>query len=102
MSRRAAIGSSFIRSRYSQPPRVMTVIGVETKYFPSSRPSSPALVVQVTCLAESYMIWVGATEGSEENAGCATLQGHLGKDWVVAMPPWKVRAHGMEKWMASI
>jgi hypothetical protein len=88
------------RLLYSQP--AMTVISVETKYFPSSRPSSPALVVQVTCLANSYMVWVGVTEGPEENAGGATSQGHLGKDWVVAMPPWKVRAHGMEKWMASI
>jgi len=35
------------------------------------------------------MVWVGVTEGPEENAGGATLQGHLGKDWVVAMPPWK-------------
>ena len=80
----------------------MTVISVETKYFASSRPSSTALVVQVTCLADSYMVWVGVTKGAEENAGSATLQGHLGKDWVVAMPPWKVRAHRMEKWMASI
>ncbi|KAN0125302.1 hypothetical protein V8E53_015612, partial [Lactarius tabidus] len=67
----------------------MTAISVKTKYFPSSRPSSPALVVQVTCLADSYMVWVGATEEPEEKAGSATLQGHLGKDWVVAMPPWK-------------
>jgi hypothetical protein len=74
----------------------MTVISVETKYFPSSRPSSPAVVVQVTCLADSYMVWVGVTEEPEEKAGGATLQGYLGKDWVVAMPPWKVRAHRMD------
>ncbi|KAF8270281.1 hypothetical protein EI94DRAFT_1571848 [Lactarius quietus] len=67
----------------------MTAIRIETKYFPSSRPSAPALVVQVTCLADSYMVWVGVTEEPEEKAGSATLQGHLGKDWVVAMPPWK-------------
>ena len=80
----------------------MTVINVETKYFPSSRPSSPAVVVQVTCLADSYMVWVGVTEEPEEKAGSATLQGYLGKDWVVAMPPWKVRAHRMENWLAPI
>ncbi len=79
-----------------------TVISVETKYFPSTRPSSPALVVQVTCLADSYMVWVGVTEGLEENAGRATLKGHLGKDWVVAMPPWQVSAHEIEKRMAPI
>jgi proteasome assembly chaperone 4 len=74
----------------------MTAISVKTRYFPSSRTSSPALALQVTCLADSYMLWVGATEEPEENAGRAILRGHLGKDWAVAMPPWKVRTHGME------
>jgi len=68
----------------------MTAVSVETKYFPSSRASSPALVVQVTCLTDSYMLWIGVTEElEEENAGRAVLRGHLGKDWAVAMPPWK-------------
>ncbi|KAI0305449.1 hypothetical protein B0F90DRAFT_1698132 [Multifurca ochricompacta] len=67
----------------------MTAINVETRYFPSSRASLPALALQVTCLSDSYMLWIGVTDNSEENAGRATLQGHLGKDWVVAMPPWK-------------
>ena len=76
----------------------MTAISVKTKYFPSSRASSPALALQVTCLEESYMLWIGATtEELEENAGRATLQGHLGNDWAVAMPPWKVRTRGIEE-----
>ncbi len=92
----------------------MTTISVKTKYFPSSRASSPALALQVTCLADSYMLWIGATEevtcladsymlwiGAteelEENAGRANLRGHLGKDWAVAMPPWNVRTHRMEE-----
>lgn len=67
----------------------MAGISVETKYFPSSGASSPALALQVTCLADSYMLWIGVTEELEENATRAILQGHLGKDWAVSMPPWK-------------
>jgi len=68
----------------------MTTVTVKTKYFPSSRASSPALALQATCLADSYMLWIGATEELEENAGRAILRGHLGKDWAVAMPPWNM------------
>ena len=69
----------------------MAGISVETKYFPSSVASSPALALQVTCLVDSYMLWIGVTEELEENASRAILRGHLGKDWAVSMPPWKVR-----------
>ena len=69
----------------------MTGIRVETKYFPSSGAPSPALALQVTCLEDSYMLWIGVTEEVEENVSEAILQGHLGKDWAVSMPPWKVR-----------
>jgi Proteasome assembly chaperone 4 len=69
----------------------MAGISVETKYFPSSGASSPALALQVTCLVDSYMLWIGVTEELEENASRAILQGHLSKDWAVSMPPWKVR-----------
>jgi proteasome assembly chaperone 4 len=51
----------------------------------------------VTCLADSYMLWIGATEEPEDNVGHATLRGHLGEDWAVAMPPWNVRPHQMER-----
>jgi len=89
-----ALYYSFTQS--SQPSMVpMTVVSVETKYFPSSGASSPALVVQVTCLVDSYMLWIGVTEElEEESAGRAILRGNLGKDWAVAMPPWKVRTYG--------
>jgi proteasome assembly chaperone 4 len=69
----------------------MAGISVETKYFASSGASSPALALQMTCLVDSYMLWIGVTEELEENASRAILQGHLGKDWAVSMPPWKVR-----------
>ncbi|KAI0256279.1 hypothetical protein BJV78DRAFT_1118015 [Lactifluus subvellereus] len=67
----------------------MTAIRVETRYFSASGTSSPALALQVTCLEDSYMLWIGVTEETEENADRATMRGHLGKDWAVAMPPWK-------------
>ncbi|KAN0112020.1 hypothetical protein V8E52_007937 [Russula decolorans] len=67
----------------------MAGISVETRYFPSSVASSPALALQVTCLVDSYMLWIGVTEELEENASRAILRGHLGKDWAVSMPPWK-------------
>jgi len=82
----------------------MAGISVETKYFPSSGTSLPALALQVTCLVDSYILWIGVTEELEENASRATLQGHLGKDWAVSMPPWKVRNSGNEnkiKWDGS-
>ena len=80
----------------------MTTVSVKTKYFPSSRASSPALALQVTCLADSYMLWIGATDEVEENAGRAILRGHLGKDWAVAMPPWNVGFRRMEEWNGEI
>ncbi|KAH9978933.1 hypothetical protein BGW80DRAFT_1281849 [Lactifluus volemus] len=67
----------------------MTAIRVETRYIAPSGASTPALALQVTCLEDSYMLWIGATEEAEENAGRATIRGHVGKDWAVAMPPWK-------------
>jgi proteasome assembly chaperone 4 len=76
----------------------MTTVSVETKYFPSSGASLPALALQVTCLADSYMLWIGATEEPEENASHAALRGHIGKDWAVAMPPWNVRTRRMEEY----
>ena len=80
----------------------MAGINVETKYFPSSGASSPALALQVTCLVDSYMLWIGVTEELEEDVSRAILQGHLGKDWAVSMPPWKVRnSRNEENRMAS-
>lgn len=80
-----------LSSSRNRPRWSMASISVETKYFPSSGVSSPALALQVTCLVDSYMLWMGVTEELEENSNRATLQGHFGKDWAVSMPPWKVR-----------
>ncbi|KAI0268765.1 hypothetical protein BC834DRAFT_820934 [Gloeopeniophorella convolvens] len=66
-----------------------TGISVETRYFAPAKPSLPALALQATCLADSYMLWIGVTEEAEENVGRAASQGRLGRDWAVAMPAWK-------------
>ena len=65
----------------------MTSISVETKYIAPSGPSLPALVVQVTRLVDSYMLWIGTTSEAEENVKLAPLQGCLAKDWACGMPP---------------
>ncbi|CAL1706837.1 unnamed protein product [Somion occarium] len=62
-------------------------IHVETKFIPPSQPYLPALVLQVTRLTGSYMVWIGATEESEGNAHIAPMRGFLLRDWACAMPP---------------
>jgi hypothetical protein len=68
-------------------------ISVETKYLAPSDPSLPALALQVTRLVDSYMLWVGITEGSPTNVEKASLHGNLCKDWACAMPPKTVRSN---------
>lgn len=51
----------------------------------------PALVVQVTALVDSYMIWVGATTVSAESSSKAMANGALCKDWACAIPSHNVR-----------
>lgn len=65
-------------------------IRVHTKYVAPPEPSLPALALQVTQLVGSYMVWVGATEESPENAQLATARGALTRDWACAMPPTSV------------
>jgi proteasome assembly chaperone 4 len=69
-------------------------ISIETKFVPPSDPSLPALVLQVTRLVGSYMIWVGATTitGPQE-AQSAISHGKLTRDWACAMPPVSVRCY---------
>jgi proteasome assembly chaperone 4 len=66
-------------------------IKVITKYLPSSDLGLPPLVLQVACLVNSYMLWIGATEVAAEDAVKAPLQGNLAKDWACAMPTLDVR-----------
>lgn len=67
-------------------------IKIISKQLTGPDSSLPRLAVQIICLVDSYMIWVGATpdgrgEQVEGAAELAPLQGHLVRDWACAMPP---------------
>jgi Proteasome assembly chaperone 4 len=85
---------------YTPPPRcslkvvsMVPKIGVETKFIAPPDYSFPALALQVTRLAGSYMIWVGTTDESAEDVEKAPLHGSLCRDWACAMPPPQVCLH---------
>jgi proteasome assembly chaperone 4 len=65
----------------------MTFISVETRFIPSADSSLPSLALQVSCLVDSYMIWIGTTECVPEDVHKAASQGSLTRDWACAMPP---------------
>ena len=56
---------------------LMETISVRTHEIDTGDSGLPLLVVQVTELVDTYMIWVGV-KGAEP---------HLAKDWACAMPP---------------
>lgn len=62
---------------------------IETKirYFDSADESLPALVLQQTCLVDSYMLWIGTTDKRPEEAELVPASGNLCVDWACAMPP---------------
>ena len=68
------------------------MIKTETRYFEPLDDVTPALVIQVTHLVDSYMLWVGPTEGRAEDAESAPRNGCLCRDWACAMPPVSVCA----------
>lgn len=51
-------------------------IKIERESLQPSDPSLPALAVEITCLVESYMVWVGIKGDAN----------HLCKDWACAIP----------------
>lgn len=62
---------------------------VQTKVLNSSDPSLPPLVLQITQMVDTYMLWIGAADGNTNvgNGENAVLNGNLCKDWACAMPP---------------
>ena len=66
-------------------------IGISSHYVPPFNSSSPALAFQVTSLVDSYMIWVGVTDGRPEDVQSAASRGTLTQDWACAMPSLNVR-----------
>ncbi|KLO05748.1 hypothetical protein SCHPADRAFT_838956 [Schizopora paradoxa] len=67
------------------------MITQESKFFASSDASLPPLVMQITHLVGSYMIWIGTTDVQPENMEAAISRGRLCQDWACAMPPTSVR-----------
>ena len=68
-------------------------IKVQVQIIGANDPASPPMVLQVTQMVDTYMLWIGAVEnisdiGAGENA---VLSGNLCKDWACAMPPTTVR-----------
>jgi proteasome assembly chaperone 4 len=61
---------------------------IESRFLPPSSNDVPALAVQIICMTNSYMIWIGAT--SQENVESAVQAGRLAMDWACAMPPLAV------------
>ena len=63
------------------------MITTEIRHFPPIEDSLPAIVVQVTALVDSYMLWVGTTGRRPEDSQRAPAEGNLCRDWACAMPP---------------
>ncbi len=71
---------------------------IETKIFVfEATPAFPYILLQVTALVESYMIWAGVSEvaitssESQDVLEQRISHGRLASDWACAMSPLKVR-----------
>jgi len=62
---------------------------VQVKVLNASKPTLPPLVLQITQMVDTYMLWIGVagTNGNVEDGEKAVLHGSLCKDWACAMPP---------------
>ncbi|KJA20703.1 hypothetical protein HYPSUDRAFT_42760 [Hypholoma sublateritium FD-334 SS-4] len=66
-----------------------TTTKIQVKVLDSGDPSQPTLVLQVTQMVDTYMLWIGAADSNSNigNGENAVLNGSLCKDWACAMPP---------------
>ncbi|KAF8813818.1 hypothetical protein BYT27DRAFT_7220169 [Phlegmacium glaucopus] len=64
-------------------------MNVQLKRLEPSDPSLPSLVLQITQLVDTYMLWIGIADGDigVDDAEKAVLRGNLSNDWACAMPP---------------
>ncbi|KAF8160788.1 hypothetical protein B0H34DRAFT_672901 [Crassisporium funariophilum] len=63
-------------------------ISVQVKQMDTRDLSMPPLVLQVTQMVDTYMLWIGIGDGANVTDGETTvLHGNLCKDWACAMPP---------------
>ncbi|KDQ21604.1 hypothetical protein BOTBODRAFT_168843 [Botryobasidium botryosum FD-172 SS1] len=73
-----------LRSEPAEPK-----IGVSVHHFPGTS-LAPAIIVQVTHLQDSYMVWAGTTESNSDAEADVVAQieqrGRLTRDWACAMP----------------
>lgn len=65
-------------------------ISVHTAFYAGRDASEMGIVVEVTVLRGSYMIWAGTTAVGEEDKEKAVAAGRLARDWACAMPPGEV------------
>jgi len=69
-------------------------IDVQTKILPSNDPASPPLVLRVTKMVNTYMLWIGiASKNDEVDGDRVVSEGKLCRDWACAMPPRTVRTN---------
>lgn len=69
-------------------------IDVQTKILPSNDPMSPPLVLRVTKMVNTYMLWIGiASKNHEVDGDRVASEGNLCKDWACAMPARTVRTN---------
>ncbi|PPQ89723.1 hypothetical protein CVT25_014124 [Psilocybe cyanescens] len=62
---------------------------VQVKLLDTNNPSLPPLVLQITHMVDTYMLWIGTADSNTNtgNGEKAVLNGNLCKDWACAMPP---------------
>ena len=64
-----------------------------TSYAFEPTPAAPCIILQITVLVNSYMIWVGSADSDLSLADRevieqqVALNGRLASDWACAMPP---------------
>ena len=81
----------FYNYNYWKTSVSLPMITTEIRHFPPLEDSLPAIVIQVTSLVNSYMVWIGTTDRRPEDIQKVPLEGNLCRDWACAMPPVSVR-----------
>lgn len=93
------------RSSVTRPKHMMPAVSPlspKSFGFEATTNGMPAIIIQITEMLQSYMIWVGAVNaditslsGSTVIEQLAATQGSLAKDWACAMAPSSVSTKAM-------
>lgn len=67
-----------------------------TSYAFEPTSATPCIILQITELVDSYMIWVGSTDSDLSSSDRDAIEqqialGRFASDWACAMPPLGVR-----------